>query len=29
MASFEQVDTWASGAAYEPYVGRWSQVFAA
>jgi len=25
MASSEQEDTWASGAAYEPYVGRWSR----
>ena len=28
MASSEQEDTWASGAAYEPYVGRWSRMVA-
>jgi SAM-dependent methyltransferase len=28
MASSEQEDTWASGDAYEPYVGRWSRVVA-
>ena len=28
MASSEQEDKWASGAAYEPYVGRWSRMVA-
>lgn len=28
MASSEQEDTWASGDAYEPYVGRWSRMVA-
>jgi hypothetical protein len=28
MSSPERKDTWASGAAYEPYVGRWSRLVA-
>lgn len=28
MTEFEQKDTWASGNAYEPYVGRWSRLVA-
>lgn len=28
MARYEQKDLWASGAAYEPYVGRWSRLVA-
>ncbi|HYU74497.1 MAG TPA: class I SAM-dependent methyltransferase, partial [Ktedonobacteraceae bacterium] len=28
MEQPQQKDTWASGAAYEPYVGRWSRLVA-
>jgi len=28
MTAPERKDTWASGTAYEPYVGRWSRLVA-
>jgi hypothetical protein len=28
VVAFERKDVWASGDAYEPYVGRWSRLVA-